>query len=103
MASVGGTGLSELSRINYDKSEYLKKQLKIAGFKTSFDSPTFNEFVVRFPDDFSTTYGQLLEKKIVAGLPLAAYYPELKGHYLLCATETRSRSDIDALVKEIKK
>jgi len=103
MASVGGTGLSELSRLNYDKSEYLKKQLKIAGFKTSFDSPTFNEFVVRFPDDFSITYEQLLEKKIVAGLPLAAYYPELKGHYLLCATETRSKADIDALVREVKK
>ena len=102
MASVGGTGLSELSRLNYDKSEYLKKQLRIAGFKIRFDSPTFNEFVVRFPDDFNTTYEQLLEMKIVAGLPLAADYPELKGHYLLCATETRSKADIDALVREAK-
>ena len=102
MASIGGTGMRELAMLNYDKSEYLKSELKKAGFKISFESPTFNEFVVEFPAGFENTYERLLEKKIVAGLPLAPYYPELSSHYLLCVTETRTREDIDVLVREVK-
>jgi glycine dehydrogenase subunit 1 len=33
---------------------------------------------------------------------LAPYYPELPNHYLLCVTETRSREDMDELVREVK-
>ena len=102
MASIGGTGMRELAMLNYDKSEYLKSELKKAGFKINFESPTFNEFVVEFPAGFENTYERLLEKKIVAGLPLAPYYPELSSHYLLCVTETRTREDIDVLVREVK-
>ena len=102
MASVGGTGIRELARLNYDKAEYLKKELKNAGFTIRFDNPTFNEFVVGFPEGFKTTYERLLEKKIVAGLSLSPYYPELANHYLLCVTETRSKEDMDALVREAK-
>jgi glycine dehydrogenase subunit 1 len=102
MASVGGTGIKKLAELNHDKAEYLKQELKKAGFKISFESPTFNEFVVEFPAGFDSVYDRLLEKKIVAGLPLTEYYPELTGHYLLCVTETMSKNDMDALVREVK-
>ncbi len=102
MVSAGGTGMRELARINHDKAEYLKKELRKAGFKISFDRPTFNEFVVEFPAGFEATYERLLAKKIVAGVSLAHYYPELANHYLLCVTETKSREDMDDLVREIK-
>lgn len=102
MASLGGTGLRELARLNYDKSEYLKRQLLAAGFKIPFASPTFNEFVVEFPAGFETTRKRLLDRKIVAGLPLALYYPELPNHYLLCVTETKGRKDLDGLVELLK-
>jgi glycine dehydrogenase subunit 1 len=102
MASVGGTGIRELARLNHDKAEYLKSELKKAGFAIRFDSPTFNEFVVKFPEGFETAYRGLFEKKIVAGLSLVPYYPELEDHYLLCVTETMSKDDMDALVREVK-
>jgi glycine dehydrogenase subunit 1 len=98
MASLGGTGLREMARLNYDKSEYLKRELIRAGFKIPFAGTTFNEFVVEFPTGFERTYQRLLQDKIVAGLPLASYYPELPNHYLLCVTETKTRTDLDALV-----
>jgi len=102
MASVGGTGMRELAGLNRDKAEYLKRGLKKAGFKIAFDAPTFNEFVVEFPEGFEKTYERLLQKNIVAGLPLASYYPDLKNHCLLCVTETRSKNDMDVLIKEVK-
>ncbi|MBI9085852.1 MAG: aminomethyl-transferring glycine dehydrogenase subunit GcvPA [Desulfobacterales bacterium] len=101
MASVGGTGFRNLAQLNCDKAEYLKAGLARAGLDPAFDTPTFNEFVVRAPAGFDAVYQRLLEKKIVAGLPLAPYYPELSDRYLLCATETASRDDMDTLVQEV--
>ena len=101
MASLGRTGFRELARLNYDKSEYLKSQLEIAGIRVCFDNPTFNEFVVEFPAGSEQIYQRLLDKKIVAGLPLASYYSELANHYLFCTTETKSKEDMNTLVREI--
>ncbi len=101
MASLGGTGLRELARLNYDKAEYLKDRLCQAGFKIPFAASTFNEFVVQFQPGFDATYQRLLDEKIVAGLPLAPYYPELADHYLLCATETRTQKDMDRLIDSL--
>jgi glycine dehydrogenase subunit 1 len=50
---------------------------------------------------FDKTYDRLLEEKIVAGISLEPYYPELEHHYLFCVTETKSKADLDLLVKEI--
>lgn len=99
LASLGGTGLRELARLNYDKCEYLKRELTRAGFKIPFGGTTFNEFVVEFPAGFEATYRRLLQEKIVAGLPLSSYFPELAHHYLLCVTETKTRADLEALVR----
>jgi glycine dehydrogenase subunit 1 len=101
MASLGGSGIRELARLNHDKSEYLKAKLREKGFKIPFSSPGFNEFVVAFPAGFSDVHERLLKKKIVAGLSLSTYYPELANHYLLCVTETRSKAEMDAFVKEV--
>ena len=100
MASLGGTGLRYLARLNFDKSEYLKQALSKTAATLVFNSPTFNEFVVKMPEAFASTHDQLLDRGIVAGLPLVDYYPEMENHYLLCVTETKSKKDIDALVKE---
>ena len=101
MASLGGTGLRGLATLNYDKSEYLKKRMIQAGLSVPFEAPTFNEFVVKLPAGFEQKYQQLLKKKIVAGLPLAPYYPELAGCHLFCVTETFSKQDMDTLVEEV--
>lgn len=103
MAALGGTGIRELAQLNHDKAAYLKSALQAAGLTAPFQAPVFNEFVVKFPPGFKDTHAQLLEKKIVAGLPLAPYYPELEDHYLFCATETATREDMDALIKEVIK
>ena len=89
--------------MNYDRCEYLKGELRSAGLEIPFAGPTFNEFVVKFPDGLEQRHEELLEKNIVAGLPLASLYPELDGHYLMCVTEAKTKVDIDSLVKEIAK
>ena len=102
LASVGRTGIRELAALNYDKAEYLKRGLKEAGLTITFDSPTFNEFVVSFPHGLRNIHKELMKKRIVAGLPLAPWYPEYADHALLCVTETMSREDMDVLIKEVR-
>lgn len=101
MAALGGAGMRKLARLNYDKAAYLKKGLCRAGFQLPFASPTFNEFVVKAPEGFSETYQRLLSQKIVAGLALEPFFPELRHHFLMCATETRTRQEIDRLIHEV--
>ncbi len=101
LASLGGTGLRQLARLNRDKAEYLKQSLRRAGLSLPFSSPTFNEFVVQLKDNGRQKRRELLEKNIVFGLPLEEYYPELENHYLLCVTETKSRQELDNLAKEV--
>ena len=102
MAALGGTGFRELAALNRDKAEYLKAALQDAGLEIPFAAATFNEFVVKFPDGFDRKWQELLQKKIMAGVPMVCYYPELANHYLLCVTETRSKDDMDALVREVQ-
>jgi len=98
MAALGRTGIKQLARRNYDLCAYLRGSLESAGIRVPFDAPGFNELVVRLPEE---TYAGLLEKKIVAGIRIERYYPELKDHSLVCVTETASKQDIDQLVKEL--
>ena len=102
MSGLGGSGIKELARLNYDKCEYLKAALRKAGFAIPFEQPTFNEFVVDFGAGFEKTHQDLIAENIIAGLPLECYYPELANHYLLCVTETISKNDMDELVNKLK-
>jgi glycine dehydrogenase subunit 1 len=101
LACLGGSGLRELARLNYDKAEYLKGRLKEAGFEPAFEAPTFNEFVVKAPPGFEKTYEGLLEQGTVAGLPLGRWYPDFSNRYLFCVTETKTAASMDRLVGEM--
>ena len=93
MTVYGKQGLRELAEQNLAKAHYLAGKLPL-----EFDTPFFNEFVVRTngksPDQINS---ELLEKKIIGGLPLGRFYPELKNSMLLCATEMSRRQDMDTL------
>lgn len=103
LAALGGTGLRKLARLNYDKAQYLRNELARAGSSIVFESPVFNEFMVEFNKDFAPVYEALLKEKIVAGLDIGRFYPELSGKYLFCVTETTSRHVLDTVVREVKK
>jgi glycine dehydrogenase subunit 1 len=101
MACLGGTGFRNLARLNFDNANYLKNKLQKAGAAIPFSAPIFNEFVIRMPGGTSDPYQRLLDQKIIAGLPLGQFYTELDDHYLICATETCTKAEMDRLVKEV--
>ncbi|HEX5229365.1 MAG TPA: aminomethyl-transferring glycine dehydrogenase subunit GcvPA [Bryobacteraceae bacterium] len=95
MTVYGKEGLRELALQNLAKAHYLAGKLPMR-----FSGPFFNEFVVaaKSPDAINQT---LLDKKIIGGLPLQRFYPELENTMLLCATEMSKREDMDAVAGAI--
>ena len=101
LSFLGKTGLRDLAKTNYDRAEYLKSRLAEEGIRIRFPRPTFNEFVAEFPGVSSAACEALCARGTVPGLPLGAFYPELADCRLFCVTETKTRDDIDTLVREV--
>ena len=91
MTVYGKQGLRELAEQNLAKAHYLGSKLN-----RRFTGYYFNEFVARAPEEKNKT---LLKKKIVGGLPLGRFYPELADCQLLCATEMTGRADMDTVAE----
>jgi glycine dehydrogenase subunit 1 len=94
----GREGIRELAEQNLAKAHYAAQILAATpGSKLLFaDSPRFNEFVLSTVETPDVLNAQLLKQKIIGGLPLANWYPELPNATLWCATEQNSRQQIDA-------
>jgi glycine dehydrogenase subunit 1 len=102
MVAYGKRGLPALARLNFDKAHYAQAALAGAGLQRRFAGPFFNEFVIGGLGDAAARQRTLLDDRIVAGLPLGQYYPELADALLVCVTETNPVQEIDALVGALK-
>jgi glycine dehydrogenase subunit 1 len=103
LAVMGKQGLRELALLNLRKADYLKNKLsKMKGFAARFNSDTFNEVVLRCPRPATEIRDALLEYKILAGLPLGDYYPELADSLLICTTELNTVEAIDRLAEKLE-
>jgi len=97
---LGKTGLRLLAEQNLAKAHYAAGQLReLPGVSTAFASPCFNEFVVKVPGDAECLLENLRREKIIGGLHLGEFYPELENNLLLCFTELVSRAAIDRMVE----
>ncbi|HUI42442.1 MAG TPA: aminomethyl-transferring glycine dehydrogenase subunit GcvPA [Terriglobia bacterium] len=97
---LGKTGLRALAEQNLAKARYAAGELgRAAGAALPFSAPHFNEFVVNAPGDAEELLAALREEKIIGGLNLERFYPELKNHLLVCVTETVPRPALDRMVE----
>ncbi|HUB29053.1 MAG TPA: aminomethyl-transferring glycine dehydrogenase subunit GcvPA [Terracidiphilus sp.] len=97
----GKEGIRELAEHNLAKAGYAAKTLgDVAGAKLLFNSaPRFHEFVLQTDEAPAAWQKRLLDEKIVGGVELSRWYPELKNASLWCATETMPRAKMDAAAK----
>jgi len=94
----GKEGIRELALQNLAKAKYAADTLGAAPeaellFKKT---PRFHEFVLRTEESPELVSARLLDRKIIGGLSLAKWYPELGNATLWCATELTTREQIDA-------
>jgi glycine dehydrogenase subunit 1 len=101
MAVYGKEGMKELAEHNLAKADYAAKTLgSQAGAKLRFaGAPRFHEFVLQTDESPAAWSSRLLDNKIVGGIELSRWYPELKNCTLWCATEMNTCEQIDAAAK----
>ena len=98
MSLLGGTGLSQLARINHSKARELKAAVEEAGLQV-LTPRFFNELAVRTKGSAAALVDALLADGVVAGVPYSRLAPAagMDDVLLLAATETTTSDDIAAL------
>jgi glycine dehydrogenase subunit 1 len=102
MDVYGRAGIRELAEHNLAKAAYARRALGAKATILFEGAPRFNEFVIQTTRDADEISQQLAAKsKIIGGLPLRKFYPELGNAALWCATELTTRVTIDAAASEV--
>ena len=97
LAALGPHGLRDVAALGAARARELERALGAAGAPRLHQAPYLNEFVVRVPDA-ERVHAALLDRGVLAGLPLARWYPDdpaLRDGLLVCATEVTTREEID--------
>ncbi|MBV8117304.1 MAG: aminomethyl-transferring glycine dehydrogenase subunit GcvPA [Candidatus Eremiobacteraeota bacterium] len=103
LALMGKTGLRAAAALNLERSRELATALSsIEVVDLKFPAPFFNEFVVDFHQNAAGVLAQLAERRILGGLDLGRFYPELASCALVTATELTTATDIAALAEALK-
>jgi glycine dehydrogenase subunit 1 len=101
LSVYGKEGIRELAEHNLAKASYAAQTLSAQpGAKLLFHgAPRFHEFVLQTEESPEQWSKRLLDNKIVGGIDLSRWYPELQNCTLWCATEVITRSNIDTAAK----
>jgi glycine dehydrogenase subunit 1 len=93
----GKEGIRELAEHNLAKADYAAKTFAAQpGARVLFGgAPRFHEFVVDTQEDPAQLSQRLLDGKIVGGVALSRWYPELPNATLWCTTEVITKEQID--------
>ncbi len=100
LSTMGPRGLRDVAEQNAQKAAYLAREIaRQSGFRLRFCGSHFNEFVVHSEHPVALVLEKLRERKILGGLPLERYYPELRECFLVCVTEVIPRSAIETYLR----
>jgi glycine dehydrogenase subunit 1 len=102
MAAMGKNGMRLVAEATVRNTQYAIGKLEEAGFRSKFGGKVFGEFVLSLPQNAEAVRDAMLEKGILAGLPLGPYYSEMQNDLLVAVTEIRSRAQIDRYVEALR-
>ncbi len=105
MSTLGKSGMIEAAMLNLRKSHYAASQIaEKNSFSLPFGMSFFNEFVVKLPEgtNIYAMNAKLLKAGYIGGYDLGSEYPELAGHLLVAVTERRTKTEIDAFIRELE-
>ena len=104
LALMGKQGLREVNEQSYGAAHYLHDELVKTGlFTPAFpDAPFLKEFALRTTLPVKALQAHLAQHGYMAGIALGDYREGMDDCILFCATEKRTKEQIDELVKLVK-
>ena len=102
MAALGKEGLKEVARLCVNKAHYLKDALcTVDGVSIAYNRPFFMEFPLKLAEPARDVFDRLVDRKIFAGVPTARFLWE-EDFLIVCATETRTKTEMDSYRHALK-
>ena len=103
LAALGSNGLRDCALENLERARETRNGVcAVPGVTARFGGATFNEFVVRVPGKAGDVLAGLRERRVLGGLDLGRFYPELGDSMLIAATEVTTQDEIDALTDGLR-
>jgi len=104
MSLLGEKGLKQVAMACHNNTTLLHKKLTaIKGVKAVFNGPMFHEFVVQLNKPVTLILEKLADLGIQGGFDLSNDYPELGACLLVCATETKTETDLQNYADQLEK
>ena len=95
MSLLGYRGLQRVALSSVNQTAKLAGMLSaMGGVEQAFSAPQFHEIVLRLDRPVGPVLEDLATNNILGGLDLSKDYPELGNALLVCATETKTDSDL---------
>jgi glycine dehydrogenase subunit 1 len=102
LSLMGPQGLERVAAASHARTRDLVTALtRIKGVRRAFTTPHFHEAVLILDRPVAQVLKALESRGILGGFNLAEHYPELGNALLVCATETKTKEDIDAYAKAL--
>jgi len=102
LTMMGPSGLREVARQSHAKAVYAADAIaQLDGFAILTPRPFYNEFLVRTPLETPEMRHRLVERSILAGVPLFYGVDGFERSLLLAVTEQNTRAEIDQLVESL--
>ncbi|MCH8054934.1 MAG: aminomethyl-transferring glycine dehydrogenase subunit GcvPA [Deltaproteobacteria bacterium] len=99
MAILGKDGIRRLAEINVRHAHAAKERLVTeAGLVPAFTGPFFNEFVLK-DRGLTERLPRFTGERIIPGISLGRWYPELQDGLLICVTEMNDEEEVEHLVR----
>ena len=97
MSLLGQEGLTRVAMTSCTRTAELTAMLcDIDGVERLFDGPHFHECGLKLDRPAGPVLDALAERGILGGYDLSRSHPELGNALLVCATETKTRADLEA-------
>jgi glycine dehydrogenase subunit 1 len=102
LALLGPAGLERVARACIARAAELVAALtRLHGVQAAFAGPRFHEAVLKVDRPVAPLLEALAAEGIVGGRDLSRDFPELGDALLVCATETRTRTDIETYARAL--
>ena len=103
LCCLGQEGLVRMAELSMERArELVKGVTAIPGFKLLNDAPFANEVAVVTPKPAAAVVKALLDKKIIAGLPLGNHYQGMDNVLLMACTDKTSQADVNSLLNALR-
>jgi glycine dehydrogenase subunit 1 len=102
LARMGGDGLRRLAELSAQRAHWLAAAItEREGYRLAWSGPFLSEFVIRTPRPAEDVQAAMLERGVLAGLPLGRFDPGLRDALQVSVTEMNDGAGLKAYLEAL--